>query len=61
MPSCFPRAEHANVLGAESVTPTVKQPLYYWNNFDVLMNARNPTQEEMKDLEFFLRYLLVWQ
>lgn len=57
MPSRFPRvaAERANVLGAESVTQTLEQPLYYWNNFDVLINARNHAQEEMKDFDFFLK------
>lgn len=57
MPSWFPRAvaEHANVLGAESVTQTLEQPLYYWNNFDVLINARNHTQEETKDFDIFLK------
>lgn len=61
MPSCFPRAvaKHANVLGAESVTQTLKQPLHYWNNFDILINVRN--QEEIKDFYFFLIYLLVCQ
>lgn len=52
MPSLFPRAvaKCANVLGAEPVIQRLVQPVYYWNNFDVLL-SRNHSGEEVKDFE----------
>lgn len=58
MPSLFPRAvaKCVNVLGAEPVTQRLVQPVYYWNNFDVLLvYARNLGVEEMKDFSTCLK------